>query len=53
MIVSSRIAYLDYKSLHAIRLARGENGRKPSISELIREAIIQFIGEHNESTDTK
>jgi hypothetical protein len=53
IIVSSRIKYDSYKSLHQIRLDRGVTGGKPTLSELIREAIIKFIGEHNESTDTK
>ena len=52
MIVSARINYADYQELHRIRLER-DTGKKPTISELIREAITTFIGEHNESTDIK
>ncbi len=54
VIVSSRIKYEHYKSLHQIRQDRGASGKKkPTLSELIREAIIQFIGEHNEQSDTQ
>ena len=54
IIVSSRIKYEHYKSLHQIRLDRGESGKKkPTISELIREAIIKFIGEQNEQPHTQ
>jgi hypothetical protein len=54
IIVSSRIKYDSYKSLHQIRLNRGLDGKKkPTISELIREAIMKFIGEHNEQSDTQ
>jgi hypothetical protein len=53
IIVSSRIKYDSYKSLHQIRLDRGVNGKKPTISELIREAIIKFIGEQHDTPDTK
>lgn len=49
MIVSARINYADYKELHRIRLER-DSGKKPSLSELIREAITLFIGENNENT---
>jgi hypothetical protein len=54
IIVSSRIKYDSYKSLHQIRLDRGKSGKKkPTISEIIREAIIKFIGEQNEQSDTQ
>jgi hypothetical protein len=54
IIVSSRIKYEHYKTLHQIRLDRGESGKKkPTISELIREAIIKFIGEQHEQSHTK
>lgn len=49
MIVSSRIRYEDYKALHEIRLARGDLHKRPSVSQLIREAIQQYIqGEQND-----
>jgi hypothetical protein len=54
IIVSSRIKYEHYKSLHQIRLDRGASGKKkPTISEIIREAIIKFIGEQNEQSNTQ
>jgi metal-responsive CopG/Arc/MetJ family transcriptional regulator len=54
IIVSSRIKYEHYKNLHQIRLDRGAAGKKkPTISEIIREAIIKFIGEQNEQSDNQ
>lgn len=53
MIVSSRIPYEDYRALHEIRLAAGTITKRPSISELIRLAIRQYIqGENNEGQTT-
>lgn len=52
MVVASRIKYEDYKALHEIRLSRADLGKRPSISELIREAIINYIGEHNDRPET-
>jgi Arc/MetJ-type ribon-helix-helix transcriptional regulator len=46
MIVSSRINYHDYQQLNRIRLNRIDKGKHPSISELVREAITQYIGEN-------
>jgi hypothetical protein len=46
VIVSSRIQYRDFQHLNQIRLDRTNNNKQPTISELVREAITQFIGEN-------
>lgn len=48
IVVSSRITYEDFKALSEICLAKADLGKRPSLSEVIREAITKYIGEQND-----